>query len=217
MHTQSCMQDSQCLEYTGTVYGYARVSSRDQNLARQYDALKEFPVEHDNIFADKASGKDFNRPNYRKLLKQLRPGDIVVIKSIDRLGRNYNEIIDEWRDITRRRQAAIVVLDMPLLDTRGTGGGITGVFIADLMLLLLSYIAQIERENIHQRQAEGIAAAQARGVRFGRPQIERPASYPSIRDAYLAGRISRKEAAHMLNVSPGTFANWIRQDSTSAE
>ena len=173
MHAQSCTQDSQCLEYTGTVYGYARVSSRDQNLARQYDALRKFPVEHDNIFADKASGKDFNRPNYRRLLKRLKPGDVIVIKSIDRLGRNYNEIIDEWRDITRQRQAAIVVLDMPLLDTRGTGGGITGVFIADLMLQLLSYIAQIERENIHQRQAEGIAAAQARGVRFGRPQIER--------------------------------------------
>lgn len=217
MHTQSCMQDTQCLEYTGTVYGYARISSRDQSLARQYDALREFPVEHDNIFADKASGKDFNRPNYRRLLKRLRPRDVIVIKSIDRLGRNYNEIIDGWRDITRRKQAAIVVSDMPLLDTRGTSDGITGIFIADLMLQLLSYIAQVERENIHQRQTEGIAAAQARGVRFGRPQIERPASYPSVRDAYLAGRISRKDAARMLNVSPGTFANWIRQDSASAK
>lgn len=217
MHTQPRIQDSRRAEYTGTVYGYARVSSRDQNLARQYDALSEFPVEHGNIYADKASGKDFNRPNYRRLLKRLRPGDVIVVKSIDRLGRNYNEIIDEWRIITRRKQAAIVVLDMPLLDTRGTADGVTGMFIADLMLQLLSYIAQVERENIRQRQAEGIAAAQARGVRFGRPQIKRPGLYPGIRDAYLAGRISRKDAAHTLNVSPGTFVNWIRQDSASAE
>jgi DNA invertase Pin-like site-specific DNA recombinase len=152
----------------GVMYGYARVSSRDQNLDRQLVALAEFGVEIANVFADKASGKDFDRPEYRLLIETLADGDVVVIKSIDRLGRNYEEILAEWRTITKERKAAIVVLDMPLLDTRERRDGLTSVLIADIVLQLLSYVAQVERENIKQRQAEGIAAAQARGVRFGR-------------------------------------------------
>lgn len=148
------------------VYGYARVSSRDQNLDRQLDALRDYGVEE--VFTDKASGKDFERTGYRRMLEELKPGDTVVVKSIDRFGRNYDEIIDEWRSITREIGCSIVVLDMPLLDTR-CEHGITGKLISDIVLQLLSYVAQKEREFIHQRQAEGIAAAKARGVSFGRP------------------------------------------------
>ena len=139
---------------SGNMYGYARVSSKDQNLDRQLDALAEFGVEADMVFADKASGKDFDRPEYRRLVASLAEGDVVVIKSIDRLGRNYEEILAEWRDITKERKAAIVVLDMPLLDTREKPDGLTSVLIADIVLQLLSYVAQVERENIKQRQAE---------------------------------------------------------------
>ena len=148
------------------VYGYARVSTRDQNLDRQLQALAAFPVEGRRVFADKASGKDFDRPAYRRLMARLRPGDVLVVKSIDRLGRDYNEILEQWRAITKRKGAHVVVLDMPLLDTRTTQNGITGVFLADVVLQLLSYVAQIERDNTHQRQAEGIAAAKARGGAF---------------------------------------------------
>lgn len=148
---------------SGNMYGYARVSSRDQNLDRRLVTLAEFGVEAGNIFADKASGKDFDRPEYRWLVETLAEGDVVVIKGIDRLGRNYEEILEEWRVITKERKAAIVVLDMPLLDTRERRDGLTSVLISDIVLQLLSYVAQVERENIKQWQAEGIAAAQARG------------------------------------------------------
>ena len=150
-----------------TVYGYARVSSRDQNLNRQLDALSAYGVEPANVFADRASGKDFDRPQYRELLHALASGDVLVVLSIDRLGRNYSEILEEWRRITKELGAAIVVLDMPLLDTRARdcgGSDVTSTLIADIVLQLLSYVAQVERENIHRRQAEGIAAARARGV-----------------------------------------------------
>ena len=153
-----------------TVYGYARVSSRDQNLNRQLDALGAYGVGSANIYADHASGKDFDRPHYRELLHVLGDGDVLVVLSIDRLGRNYSEILEEWRRITKELGVAIVVLDMPLLDTRARASGapdVTNVLIADIVLQLLSYVAQVERENIHRRQAEGIAAARARGVRFG--------------------------------------------------
>lgn len=145
-----------------TVYGYARVSSRDQNLNRQLDALSAYGVEPANVFADRASGKDFDRPQYRELLHALASGDVLVVLSIDRLGRNYSEILEEWRRITKELGAAIVVLDMPLLDTRARdcgGSDVTSTLIADIVLQLLSYVAQVERENIHRRQAEGIAAA----------------------------------------------------------
>ncbi len=193
-------------------YGYARVSAQDQNLARQLDALAGLGLDKRQIYADKATGANFERPAYKRLVRRLRPGDVVYVKSIDRLGRNYEEIIDEWRRITREKHAHIVVLDMPLLDTREDRGGITGVLITDIVLQLLSYVAQVERENIHQRQAEGIAAAKARGVRFGRPRIERPGTYGKTKRAYLSGAITRKEAAARLKVSPSTFDSWLKQD-----
>ena len=158
------------------IYGYARVSTREQNEDRQMIAMQQFGVAQTHIFLDKQSGKDFNRPAYRRLLNILQEGDTLVIKSIDRLGRNYEDILDQWRIITKEKKAAIVVLDMPLLDTR-QNRNLTGTLIADIVLQLLSYVAQTEREFIHQRQAEGIAAARQRGVRFGPPCKERPSNY----------------------------------------
>lgn len=196
----------------GKVYGYARVSSKDQNLDRQLDALTSFGVEAGMVFADKASGKDFERPEYRRLVGLLEEGDVLVVKSIDRLGRNYEEILAEWRVITKERKAAVVVLDMPLLDTREKPDGLTSVLIADIVLQLLSYVAQVERENIKQRQAEGIAAAQARGVRFGRPRKKRPACYESTKDSYLGGHITRQEAADRMKVCVTTFDRWLKSD-----
>lgn len=204
-------------ERVGTTYGYARVSSRDQNLDRQLDALVAFGVDQRRIYSDKASGKDFDRPAYRRLMRRLRRGDVLVVKSIDRLGRNYEEILEEWRAITRERGVAVVVLDMPLLDTREERDGVTGVLIADIVLQLLSYVAQVERENIKQRQAEGIAAARARGVRFGRPVKQRPAAYQRVRASYLAGQVTRAQAAERLGVSRGTFDRWMREDKARSE
>ena len=195
-----------------TMYGYARVSSREQNLDRQLDALRAFGVEDGAVYADKASGKDFERPAWHRLMGALRPGDVLAVKSIDRLGRDYAEILDVWRDVTKVRGVFVVVLDMPVLDTREERDGITGVLIADIVLQLLSYVAQIERENIRQRQAEGIAAAKARGVSFGRPRKKRPANYGETREAYWGGRITRTEAAARCKVSETTFARWARED-----
>ena len=195
-----------------TMYGYARVSSREQNLDRQLDALRAFGVEDGAVYADKASGKDFERPAWHRLMGALRPGDVLAVKSIDRLGRDYAEILDVWRDVTKVRGVFVVVLDMPVLDTREERDGITGVLIADIVLQLLSYVAQIERENIRQRQAEGIAAAKARGVSFGRPRKKRPANYGETREAYWGGRITRKETAARCKVSETTFARWARED-----
>ena len=183
-----------------TMYGYARVSSREQNLDRQLDALRAFGVEDGAVYADKASGKDFERPAWHRLMGELRPGDVLAVKSIDRLGRDYAEILDVWRDVTKARGVFVVVLDMPVLDTREERDGITGVLIADIVLQLLSYVAQIGRENIRQRQAEGIAAAKARGVSFGRPRKKRPANYQETREAFWGGRITRKEAAARCNI-----------------
>lgn len=152
------------------VFGYVRVSARDQNEDRQLLALREIPVPEENIFLDKQSGKDFNRPGYLRLMKRLRPGDLLVVKSIDRLGRDYDEIMEQWRVITKEKGTDILVLDMPLLDTRKKGRDLTGTFIADMVLQILSYVAQTEREAIRKRQAEGIAAARVKGVRFGRPR-----------------------------------------------
>ena len=196
----------------GKLYGYARVSSKDQNLDRQLNAFKEFGVEPEMIFADKASGKDFERPEYKRLMSVIGEGDAIVVKSIDRLGRNYDEILEEWRRITKERKSAIVVIDMPLLDTREKRDGLTNVLISDIVLQLLSYVAQIERENIKQRQAEGIAAAQARGVKFGRPKIKRPAHYASTKESYFCGHITRPEAAARLKVSVSTFSRWLKED-----
>ena len=194
----------------GTTYGYARVSSRDQNLDRQLDALADFGVERARIFADRASGKDFERPQWRRLVGRLAEGDTLVVKSIDRLGRNYDEILAQWRRITKERRAAVVVLDMPLLDTRRERDGVTGVLIADIVLQLLSYVAQIERESIHQRQAEGIAAAQARGVRFGRPPKVDAADFAAAYRLWRAGTLRAAEAAQALCVSRSTFYRHAR-------
>lgn len=198
-----------------TEYGYARVSSRDQNLNRQLDALKLFPIPAKRIYADKASGATFDRPCYKKLLRRLRRGDVLVITSVDRLGRNYEEIIEQWRDLTHNRGIDIVVLDMPLLDTRTSSDmvhGVTGTFLSDIVLQLLSYVAQIEREHIKQRQAEGIAAARARGQQFGRPVKPRPDHYGSVRDLYQSGKVSKTYAAKCLGVSRITFDKWLTQD-----
>jgi len=190
-------------------YGYARVSTREQCEDRQLVAMREFGVEDRNILLDKQSGKDFHRQAYRRLLKKLKPGDTLVIKSIDRLGRNYGEILEQWRMITKEKQVAIVVLDIPLLDTRQKERDLTGTFIADLVLQILSYVAQTEREFIRQRQAEGILAAKARGVRFGRPPMERPEGFREVRGAWERGDISAREAGRRLGVDYKTFLSWV--------
>ena len=192
------------------VYGYIRVSSRDQNEDRQRIAMREAGVPECNIFMDKQSGKDFDRPGYRRVLRKLKPDDTLIIKSIDRLGRNYEEILEQWRIITKEKRAAIVVLDMPLLDTR-QGRDLTGKLIADIVLQLLSYVAQTEREFIRQRQAEGIAAAKANGVHFGRRPIERPEGFEAARAEWMEGRLTARAAARRLNVSHQTFINWTRE------
>lgn len=194
-----------------TVYGYARVSSADQNLNRQLDALSAFPVGDAHVFADKASGKDFERPGYQKLLGALRHGDVLVVCSIDRLGRSYEDILAQWRLIVRGCGADIVVLDMPLLDTRRASGDVTGALISDIVLQLLSYVAQIEREKIKQRQAEGIVAARARGVRFGRPLLPVPDGFPGVLACWERGEMSCRAAAAKLGVSRTTFARWVAE------
>ena len=197
-----------------TMYGCARVSSKEQNEARQVIALRDFGIEESHIVIEKQSGKDFNRPQYRRLLRKLKAGDTLVIKSIDRLGRNYDDIIEQWRIITKEKQAAIVVLDMPLLDTR-QGRDLTGTLIADIVLQLLSYVAQTEREFIKQRQAEGIAAAKERGVRFGAKPMEKPAAYEVYLQMWLRGKISARAAAKVLNVTHPTFLKWAKEDEHS--
>ncbi len=194
-----------------TTYGYIRVSTRDQNEDRQRIAMMEAGVDAAHIFMDKQSGKDFDRPGYRHLVKKLQPGDTLIIKSIDRLGRNYDEILEQWRLITKEKRAAVAVLDMPLLDTR-QGKDLTGTLIADIVLQLLSYVAQTEREYIRQRQAEGIAAAKMRGVRFGRKPLERPPRYAEIKANWQDGGISAREAAAQMNVSHKTFLKWVQSD-----
>lgn len=194
------------------VYGYIRVSSKDQNEDRQFIALRQFGVPQKNIFLDKQSGKDFNRPQYRALMRPLKAGDVVVIKSIDRLGRNYDEIIEQWRLITKEKLANMIVLDMPLLDTRRKDKDLTGIFIADLVLQILSYVAQTERENIRQRQKEGIAAAKARGVHFGAPKKEiSEAALLSLKLKWENGEISARQAARQLNINHKTFLRRISE------
>lgn len=185
-------------------YGYVRVSTREQNEQRQMIAMKEYGVEEARIYTDKQSGKDFARKNYKRLLRRLMSGDTLVIKSIDRLGRNYEEILEQWRCITKEKQAAIVVLDMPLLDTRQTRD-LTGTLIADLVLQLLSYVAQTERESIRQRQAEGIAAAKARGVRFGRAPKPLPENFRTVCRRWESGEITGTAAARECGMPLSTF------------
>lgn len=193
-------------------YGYARVSTKDQNVNRQIDALRAFPLEEHRIFVDHYSGASFERPNYQLLMGMMSAHDVLVVTSIDRLGRNYREILEQWQELTKRREIDIVVLDMPLLDTRSADRDLTGTFIADMMLQLLSYIAQVERENIRQRQAEGIAAARARGVRLGRPRLPRPEEYCAVKRLVMQGELTHAEAAGRLGVSRTTFEKWLRED-----
>ena len=190
------------------MYGYIRVSTKDQHEDRQMIAMQEFGVSEKHIYMDKLSGKDFDRPQYKRLLRRLKGGDTLVVKSIVRLGRDYSEIQNQWRIITKEKKANIVVLDMPLLDTRQKGRDLTGTFIADLVLQILSYVAQVERENIKQRQAEGIAAAKAKGVRFGREKMPIPEEFYALRTRYREGSITARAAARELGVAHSTFLKW---------
>lgn len=194
------------------IYGYARVSSKDQNATRQIEALKQYPVEEGNIYLEKKSGKDFNRPEYQRLFDLLQDGDILVIKSIDRLGRNYDETLEQWRVITKEKNVNVVVLDMPILNTY-QDGDLTRKLISDIVLQLLSYVAQQEREFIRQRQMEGIALAKAKGIRFGPPKKQRGESYLLCLKLWKKGEISARCAAVQLGVCHKTFLRWAREDS----
>lgn len=188
----------------GAVYGYIRVSSVDQNEDRQAIALRGRGIPEQNIFMDKQSGKDFERPQYKRMVKKLKPGDLLCVLSIDRLGRNYKEIQDQWRRLTKDVGVDVSVIDMPLLDTRN-GKDLMGTFIADLVLQILSFVAQNERENIRKRQAQGIAAAKARGVKFGRPPRPLPENYHSAYQRWKAGKITCTAAAKECGMPLSTF------------
>ena len=188
----------------GTTYRYIRVSSTDQNEDRQRLALSEMGVPAENLFTDKQSGKDFNRPQYKRLVRKLRPGDLLYVLSIDRLGRSYGEIQDQWRALTKDIGADICVIDMPLLDTR-YGKDLIGTFIADLTLQILSFVAENERTNIRQRQRQGIAAAKARGVRFGRPPRPLPENFHQVHRDWRGKKLTLREAARACGMPPSTF------------
>lgn len=191
-------------------YGYVRVSSREQNEDRQLDALREMEIAKRNIFIDKQSGKDFERPQYKRLVRKVKREDLIYIKSIDRLGRNYSEIQEQWRFLTKEKGADIVVMDMPLLDTR-RGKDLMGTFLSDIVLQVLSFAAENERTNIRQRQAEGIAAAKARGVRFGRPQINMPEYFGKTVRSWERKEITVEEAVRRCGVSESTFYRRLRE------
>ena len=193
-----------------SVYGYIRVSSKDQKEDRQQIALKEVGVELQNIYVDKQSGKDFNRPQYKKMLRKLKKDDLLYIKSIDRLGRNYEEILQQWRILTKDKGVDIVVLDMPLLDTR-RGKDLMGTFLSDIVLQVLSFVAENERTNIKQRQAEGIAAAKAQGIKFGRPPLPLPDNFYEVHKAWRSKKITLKQAAEACNMPVGTFYGKARK------
>lgn len=188
----------------GNLYGYIRVSSREQNEDRQMLALKELSIPEKNLFMDKQSGKDFKRPQYRKMVRKMKKDDILYIKSIDRLGRNYAEILEQWRILTKEKGIDIVVLDMPLLDTR-RGKDLMGTFLSDVVLQVLSFVAENERNNIRKRQAEGIAAAKARGVRFGRPPKPLPENFHQFYEQWKNGKITGTTAAKLCGMPLSTF------------
>lgn len=195
---------------SGTVYGYIRVSTREQNEDRQRIAMEEAGVPERNVYMDKQSGKDFNRPQYKKLLRKLKKDDLLYVGSIDRLGRNYEEILQQWRYLTKDKGIDIVVLDMPLLDTR-RGKDLMGTFLSDIVLQVLSFVAENERTNIRQRQAEGIAAAKARGVRFGRPEKEIPADFREIVAAWEQKQLPIAEVLTRCDMSEATFYRRLRE------
>lgn len=194
-----------------TIYGYVRVSSKEQNEARQKIAMKNFSIPEENIFMDKQSGKNFDRKAYQKLLKTVKKGDVLVVQSIDRLGRNYDEILEQWRVLTRKKQVDIVVLDMPLLDTRDKNKDLIGTFVADLVLQILSYVAQNERENIRKRQAEGIAAARERGVHFGNPGKPVPEMFEHVVARWRKKEIRLDEALAELGIGRTYFFKYVKQ------
>ena len=194
------------------IYGYARVSTREQNEARQVAALVGAGVLAGDIYMDKQSGADFERVQYRRMLRRQGPGDTLIVKSIDRLGRNYTEILEQWRIITKSKRAAIVILDMPLLDTR-QNRDLTGQLIADIVLQLLSYVAQTEREFIRQRQAEGIVAARERGVHFGRDATPISENFPQTLAEWRAKKLGSRAAAERLGVSQTTFLKWAKSEN----
>ena len=186
------------------IYGYIRVSTCDQNTARQFAALQKMEISRKNLYVDKQSGKDFERPAYKKLVRKLQEGDLLYIKSIDRLGRSYEEIQEQWRILTKEKKVDIVVLDMSLLDTRN-GKDLLGTFISDVVLQILSFVAQNERENIHTRQAEGIAEAKANGVKFGRPEMPLPDNFDEVRKAWRDKKLTLQQAANACEMPKSTF------------
>ena len=190
-------------------YGYIRVSTKEQNFARQLAAIKDMEIEEQNIFMDRQSGKDFERPRYKKLVETLKSGDVVYVKSIDRLGRNYRDIIVQWKLITQEKDADIVVIDMPLLDTR-RGKDLMGTFLTDIVLALLSYVAENERVNILTRQSEGIAAAKRRGVRFGAPKSTLPENFSRNVEKWKRGQISIRDAAKLCGIPKSTFYDNVK-------
>lgn len=191
-------------------YGYVRVSSQTQNIARQMEELKIFELGKKCIFIDKQSGKDFERKNYQRMKKKLKKGDLLIVKSIDRLGRNYDMIINEWADITKVIEADIYVIDFPLLDTRLDSSNLIGKFISDIVLQVLSFVAQNERENIRKRQAEGIRLAKERGVHMGRPKYKLPDNFKEVVNRYYNKEITNNEAIKTLNMARGTFFKYSR-------
>ena len=193
------------------IYAYIRVSTKQQKIDRQYEEIKALDIDDKNIYIDKESGKDFDRTNYKKLIKKLKKEDLLIIKSIDRLGRNYHMILDEWARITKNIEADIKVLDMPLLDTRIKNGNLVGKFISDIVLQVLSFVAENERNNIKERQAEGIRIAKEKGVRFGRPKISTPSNTNEILDQYINHEITNIKAAKLIEVSRGTFFRLVKE------
>ena len=191
-------------------YAYIRVSSQEQNEERQLMAMRQLHIPEENIFIDKQSGKDFNRPNYKALMKRIRAGDILYILSIDRLGRNYDEIQNQWRILTKEKNIDICVIDMPLLDTRN-GKDLMGTFIADLVLQILSFVAENERDNIRKRQAQGIAAAKANGIRFGRPEVPIPENFSNMVKAWEKGKLPIQEVLRQSKMSESTFYRRVRE------
>ena len=197
--------------------GYIRVSTKDQNPDRQYHAMKEYGIQKKNIYMDKISGKSFSRPEYQKMVSKMKKGDLLVIKSIDRLGRNYGEILEQWKIITKDIGADIEVIDMPLLNTKSSPDDLTGIFISDLVLQILAYVAETERTFIKQRQAEGIAVAKAKGVRFGNKKKKVPDKFYEYYEKWESGEITVREAAACLNMSHSTFyrrCKEIQRDAT---
>lgn len=194
------------------IYGYIRVSTKEQHTDRQLAAMEQYHIPERRIFIDRQSGKDFDRPAYIRLMRKLKRGDILVVKSIDRLGRNYTEILEQWRKLTKEKSVDIRVIDMPLLNTEGEENGITRLFIADLVLQILAYVAQTEREFIRQRQREGIAIAHEKGVKFGRPILPAPDDFPKVYEMWCEEYISGREAARRLGVDLKTFKRWAESE-----